>query len=154
MLMKQTSSFQRWKRRYFKLRGRTLYYAKTAKVRCWKCILFHGKKVSVWVLEADHEKRARVLKAPFFGFCSCWKLPVFHLTLWPPWGFLCKASCRPAILFFPLSAFYWEMGSESIENEVEGRGHEWKEEMEGTRKARTYQAIRGLPCIYSMLIVH
>uniref|UniRef100_A0A8C3LVD5 Diacylglycerol kinase n=1 Tax=Chrysolophus pictus TaxID=9089 RepID=A0A8C3LVD5_CHRPC len=29
--MKQTSSFQRWKRRYFKLRGRTLYYAKTAK---------------------------------------------------------------------------------------------------------------------------
>uniref|UniRef100_A0A7N4PE80 Diacylglycerol kinase n=1 Tax=Sarcophilus harrisii TaxID=9305 RepID=A0A7N4PE80_SARHA len=31
MLMKQTSSFQRWKRRYFKLRGRTLYYAKTAK---------------------------------------------------------------------------------------------------------------------------
>uniref|UniRef100_A0A8C3DMY5 Diacylglycerol kinase n=1 Tax=Corvus moneduloides TaxID=1196302 RepID=A0A8C3DMY5_CORMO len=32
MLMKQTSSFQRWKRRYFKLRGRTLYYAKTAKM--------------------------------------------------------------------------------------------------------------------------
>ncbi|XP_069473981.1 diacylglycerol kinase delta isoform X2 [Ambystoma mexicanum] len=31
LLMKQTSSFQRWKRRYFKLRGRTLYYAKTAK---------------------------------------------------------------------------------------------------------------------------
>ncbi|OCT80995.1 diacylglycerol kinase delta isoform X4 [Xenopus laevis] len=30
-LHKQTSSFQRWKRRYFKLRGRTLYYAKTAK---------------------------------------------------------------------------------------------------------------------------
>ncbi|XP_078472782.1 diacylglycerol kinase delta-like isoform X2 [Lampetra planeri] len=30
-LMKQTSSFQRWKRRYFKLRGRTLYYAKDAK---------------------------------------------------------------------------------------------------------------------------
>ncbi|XP_077466690.1 diacylglycerol kinase delta isoform X2 [Stigmatopora argus] len=30
-LMKQTSSFQRWKRRYFKLRGRTLYYAQTAK---------------------------------------------------------------------------------------------------------------------------
>nr|XP_061811910.1 diacylglycerol kinase delta-like [Nerophis lumbriciformis] len=29
--MKQTSSFQRWKRRYFKLRGRTLYYAQTAK---------------------------------------------------------------------------------------------------------------------------
>uniref|UniRef100_A0A8C5F8Q2 Diacylglycerol kinase n=1 Tax=Gadus morhua TaxID=8049 RepID=A0A8C5F8Q2_GADMO len=30
-LMKQTTSFQRWKRRYFKLRGRTLYYAQTAK---------------------------------------------------------------------------------------------------------------------------
>ncbi|XP_015258692.1 PREDICTED: diacylglycerol kinase delta isoform X1 [Cyprinodon variegatus] len=30
-LMKQTSSFQRWKRRYFKLRGRTLYYAQTSK---------------------------------------------------------------------------------------------------------------------------
>ncbi|CAF4896572.1 unnamed protein product [Pieris macdunnoughi] len=27
-LMKQTRSFQRWQRRYFKLRGRTLYYAK------------------------------------------------------------------------------------------------------------------------------
>lgn len=31
-LLKQTSSFQRWKRRYFKLRGRTLYYAQNAKV--------------------------------------------------------------------------------------------------------------------------
>ncbi|XP_053330194.1 diacylglycerol kinase eta-like isoform X2 [Spea bombifrons] len=31
MLLKQTSSFQRWKRRYFKLRGRTLYYAKDSK---------------------------------------------------------------------------------------------------------------------------
>uniref|UniRef100_A0A3Q4B4I1 Diacylglycerol kinase n=1 Tax=Mola mola TaxID=94237 RepID=A0A3Q4B4I1_MOLML len=30
-LMKQTNSFQRWKQRYFKLRGRTLYYAQTAK---------------------------------------------------------------------------------------------------------------------------
>lgn len=30
--MKQTNSFQRWKRRYFKLRGRTLYYAQTSKV--------------------------------------------------------------------------------------------------------------------------
>uniref|UniRef100_G3NM37 Diacylglycerol kinase n=1 Tax=Gasterosteus aculeatus TaxID=69293 RepID=G3NM37_GASAC len=30
-LMKQTNSFQRWKRRYFKLRGRTLYYAQTSK---------------------------------------------------------------------------------------------------------------------------
>ncbi|KAJ8282553.1 hypothetical protein COCON_G00050720 [Conger conger] len=31
LLLKQTSSFQRWKRRFFKLRGRTLYYAKDAK---------------------------------------------------------------------------------------------------------------------------
>ncbi|XP_076843600.1 diacylglycerol kinase delta isoform X2 [Brachyhypopomus gauderio] len=31
VLLKQTSSFQRWKRRYFKLRGRTLYYAKDSK---------------------------------------------------------------------------------------------------------------------------
>ncbi|XP_078470144.1 diacylglycerol kinase delta-like isoform X2 [Lampetra planeri] len=30
-LMKQTSSFQRWRRRYFKLRARTLYYAKDTK---------------------------------------------------------------------------------------------------------------------------
>ncbi|XP_023693001.1 diacylglycerol kinase delta-like isoform X2 [Paramormyrops kingsleyae] len=30
-LLKQTSSFQRWKRRYFKLRCRTLYYAKDSK---------------------------------------------------------------------------------------------------------------------------
>ncbi|XP_043466495.1 diacylglycerol kinase eta-like isoform X2 [Leptopilina heterotoma] len=28
-LMKQTWTFQRWKRRYFKLKGRTLYYAKS-----------------------------------------------------------------------------------------------------------------------------
>lgn len=33
ILLKQTSSFQRWKRRYFKLRGRTLYYAKDCKVQ-------------------------------------------------------------------------------------------------------------------------
>ncbi|XP_053165327.1 diacylglycerol kinase eta isoform X2 [Hemicordylus capensis] len=31
ILLKQTSSFQRWKKRYFKLRGRTLYYAKNSK---------------------------------------------------------------------------------------------------------------------------
>lgn len=37
ILLKQTSSFQRWKRRYFKLRGRTLYYAKDCKVQ--KCAL-------------------------------------------------------------------------------------------------------------------
>ncbi|XP_072935553.1 diacylglycerol kinase eta-like [Epargyreus clarus] len=31
-LMKQTRSFQRWQRRYFRLRGRTLYYAKQKEV--------------------------------------------------------------------------------------------------------------------------
>uniref|UniRef100_A0A8C7TSQ7 Diacylglycerol kinase n=1 Tax=Oncorhynchus mykiss TaxID=8022 RepID=A0A8C7TSQ7_ONCMY len=31
LLLKQTSSFQRWKKRYFKLRGRTLYYAKDSR---------------------------------------------------------------------------------------------------------------------------
>ncbi|CAH2069089.1 unnamed protein product, partial [Iphiclides podalirius] len=31
-LMKQTRSFQRWQRRYFRLRGRTLYYAKEKEV--------------------------------------------------------------------------------------------------------------------------
>ncbi|KAG8515579.1 Diacylglycerol kinase delta, partial [Galemys pyrenaicus] len=36
VLAKQSSSFQRSKRRYFKLRGRTLYYAKTAKVSVWR----------------------------------------------------------------------------------------------------------------------
>ncbi|KAK7065412.1 hypothetical protein SK128_008772 [Halocaridina rubra] len=34
-LMKQTSSFQRWRKRYFKLKGRKLYYAKDTKV----CVL-------------------------------------------------------------------------------------------------------------------
>uniref|UniRef100_A0A336M7R5 CSON013358 protein n=1 Tax=Culicoides sonorensis TaxID=179676 RepID=A0A336M7R5_CULSO len=31
-LMKQTWSFQRWKRRYFKLKGNILYYAKDHKI--------------------------------------------------------------------------------------------------------------------------
>lgn len=30
--MKQTSSFQRWHKRYFKLKGHKLYYAKDTKV--------------------------------------------------------------------------------------------------------------------------
>ncbi|XP_041974218.1 diacylglycerol kinase eta [Aricia agestis] len=34
-LMKQTRSFQRWQRRYFKLRGRTLYYAKEKDSQLW-----------------------------------------------------------------------------------------------------------------------
>ncbi|XP_047507651.1 diacylglycerol kinase eta isoform X2 [Pieris napi] len=34
-LMKQTRSFQRWQRRYFKLRGRTLYYAKDKESQLW-----------------------------------------------------------------------------------------------------------------------
>lgn len=44
--MKQTNSFQRWKRRYFKLRGRTLYYAQTAKV----CL--HIFFISIFILIA------------------------------------------------------------------------------------------------------
>lgn len=32
-LLKQTWSFQRWRRRYFRLKGHRLYYAKDAKVR-------------------------------------------------------------------------------------------------------------------------
>jgi diacylglycerol kinase (ATP) len=32
-LMKQTWSFQRWRRRYFKLKKHKLYYAKDTKVR-------------------------------------------------------------------------------------------------------------------------
>lgn len=31
--MKQTWSFQRWRRRYFRLKGHKLYYAKDSKVR-------------------------------------------------------------------------------------------------------------------------
>ncbi|KFB43892.1 AGAP002226-PA-like protein [Anopheles sinensis] len=31
-LMKQTWSFQRWRRRYFRLKGQKLYYAKDSKV--------------------------------------------------------------------------------------------------------------------------
>nr|XP_049698643.1 diacylglycerol kinase eta isoform X2 [Helicoverpa armigera] len=34
-LMKQTRSFQRWQRRYFRLRGRTLYYAKEKESQLW-----------------------------------------------------------------------------------------------------------------------
>ncbi|XP_075980108.1 diacylglycerol kinase eta isoform X2 [Anticarsia gemmatalis] len=34
-LMKQTRSFQRWQRRYFRLRGRTLYYAKEKDSQLW-----------------------------------------------------------------------------------------------------------------------
>ncbi|XP_048481979.1 diacylglycerol kinase eta [Plutella xylostella] len=34
-LMKQTRSFQRWQRRYFRLRGRTLYYAKKKESQLW-----------------------------------------------------------------------------------------------------------------------
>ncbi|KAI4565095.1 hypothetical protein MJT46_009438 [Ovis ammon polii x Ovis aries] len=41
-LLKQTSSFQRWKKRYFKLRGRTLYYAKDSKVAQFNVEHFSG----------------------------------------------------------------------------------------------------------------
>lgn len=53
MLTKQNNSFQRSKRRYFKLRGRTLYYAKTAKVRrMWETSgeYFQGLRGEVWAL--------------------------------------------------------------------------------------------------------
>ncbi|XP_069870226.1 diacylglycerol kinase delta isoform X4 [Dipodomys merriami] len=53
MLTKQNNSFQRSKRRYFKLRGRTLYYAKTAKVitPCRKLILCADsrKEMEDWI---------------------------------------------------------------------------------------------------------
>lgn len=48
LLLKQTSSFQRWKRRYFKLRGRTLYYAKDSKVMLvlWaRCVAYSDREV-------------------------------------------------------------------------------------------------------------
>ena len=37
-LMKQTWSFQRWRRRYFKLKGHKLYYAKDTKVSAVLCL--------------------------------------------------------------------------------------------------------------------
>ena len=46
ILLKQTSSFQRWKRRYFKLRGRTLYYAKDCKVRKCAELLLADQKLT------------------------------------------------------------------------------------------------------------
>ncbi len=48
ILLKQTSSFQRWKRRYFKLRGRTLYYAKDCKVQECVKLLTDGIKSHIW----------------------------------------------------------------------------------------------------------
>jgi diacylglycerol kinase (ATP) len=41
-LMKQTWSFQRWRRRYFKLKKHKLYYAKDTKVRLsdWVAVWF------------------------------------------------------------------------------------------------------------------
>uniref|UniRef100_A0A672S0X3 Diacylglycerol kinase n=1 Tax=Sinocyclocheilus grahami TaxID=75366 RepID=A0A672S0X3_SINGR len=45
LLLKQTSSFQRWKRRYFKLRGRTLYYAKDSKVKAGVSVITPFRKL-------------------------------------------------------------------------------------------------------------
>ncbi|XP_036395925.1 diacylglycerol kinase eta isoform X2 [Megalops cyprinoides] len=55
LLLKQTSSFQRWKKRYFKLRGRTLYYAKDAKA---------GGVLARWQERAYRVSRSRV----------CWRV--------------------------------------------------------------------------------
>ncbi|XP_064166789.1 diacylglycerol kinase eta isoform X2 [Anguilla rostrata] len=55
LLLKQTSSFQRWKKRYFKLRGRTLYYAKDSK---------GGGVLSRWQERAYRVSRSRV----------CWRV--------------------------------------------------------------------------------
>lgn len=57
LLLKQTSSFQRWKRRFFKLRGRTLYYAKDAKVR----VARYGRAASFCPGALD------ILEGPRFG---------------------------------------------------------------------------------------
>uniref|UniRef100_A0A182TM98 PH domain-containing protein n=1 Tax=Anopheles melas TaxID=34690 RepID=A0A182TM98_9DIPT len=38
-LMKQTWSFQRWRRRYFRLKGHKLYYAKDSKFRRFRSVL-------------------------------------------------------------------------------------------------------------------
>lgn len=54
-LMKQTRSFQRWQRRYFRLRGRTLYYAKEKDVShrynwffFFRGILSHTSGLETW----------------------------------------------------------------------------------------------------------
>ncbi|KAK9878469.1 hypothetical protein WA026_022110, partial [Henosepilachna vigintioctopunctata] len=41
-LLKQTSSFQRWGRRFFKLKGRSLYYAKDSKVANSNASVIHS----------------------------------------------------------------------------------------------------------------
>ncbi|KAJ8004654.1 hypothetical protein DPEC_G00138570 [Dallia pectoralis] len=64
LLLKQTSSFQRWKKRYFKLRGRTLYYAKDAKT---------GTAMGRWQDRALHRvSRSRVC---WSVLSVCWTGP-------------------------------------------------------------------------------
>ncbi|KAF4086960.1 hypothetical protein AMELA_G00090080 [Ameiurus melas] len=59
LLLKQTSSFQRWKKRYFKLRGRTLYYAKDAKT---------GGVLARWQYRVSHSRVCwRVLSVCWSG---------------------------------------------------------------------------------------
>ncbi|KAK2108266.1 hypothetical protein P7K49_013431 [Saguinus oedipus] len=53
MLTKQNNSFQRSKRRYFKLRGRTLYYAKTAKDLPPPCARWRNKPEGHRILSPD-----------------------------------------------------------------------------------------------------
>ncbi|XP_023679491.2 diacylglycerol kinase eta isoform X2 [Paramormyrops kingsleyae] len=63
LLLKQTSSFQRWKKRYFKLRGRTLYYAKDAK---------GGGVLARWQERAHRASRSRVF---WRALSMCWTGP-------------------------------------------------------------------------------
>lgn len=65
--MKQTSSFQRWRRRYFKLKGRTLYYAKDTKV----AVIFNRSELVLPKKEKDREKE-RELKGSADQMPSIW----------------------------------------------------------------------------------
>ena len=82
MLTKQNNSFQRSKRRYFKLRGRTLYYAKTAKVRCSGGNLTREKlseelqgetRFCVLILGKTFDSRSVIL-SEFCNTLGCWVL--------------------------------------------------------------------------------
>ena len=90
-LMKQTSSFQRWRRRYFKLKGRTLYYAKDTKVRThtvvYKFILSVGRQRKG---EFESSSIARSTTTTFLSPCR--RFHSFLLTrqssIWIPPSFL------------------------------------------------------------------
>ncbi|XP_071508438.1 diacylglycerol kinase eta-like [Diadema antillarum] len=50
-LMKQTSSFQRWRRRYFKIKGRNLYYAKES------CFILLEAQFPIKIVDQAHGGR-------------------------------------------------------------------------------------------------